>query len=109
MLYRSGHITTYLLVFLLIVMAVLVFVFRDDLFIEVEDRFIEEPAEKEISVDVDELIDPEIFRDDRLLEMEKTVPYFDFNHFGRKTPEGMEDSELPIFDNVYLGNNQPFR
>ncbi len=109
MLNRSGHITTYLLVFLLIFVAVLVFVFRDDIFIEVEHYFIEEPEVREISIETDELIDPEIFEDDRLLEMEKTVPYFDFNRLGRTPPAGMEDSELPIFAPVYLGNNQPFR
>jgi len=109
MMYRSGHITTYLLVFLLIFVAVLVFIFRDDIFIEIEDYFIDEPQVRDISVETDELIDPEIFEDKRLLEMERTVPYFNFNSPGRTPPAGMEDSELPIFTSVYIGNNQPFR
>ncbi len=108
-MYRSGHIITYLLVFLLIFIAVSIFIFRDDIFIEVEYYFIKEPMVQEIRVETDELFDPEIFKDDRLLKMEKTVPYFNFNHLGRTPPSGMEDSQLPIFADVFLGNNQPFR
>jgi hypothetical protein len=106
---KFGHIATYLLVFVLILLGALFFFFRDEIFFTIEDKFIEEPIAREIKVDVDELIDPEIIRDERLTEMEKTVPYFNFNRLGRTRPAGMEQSQLPIFKPVYLGNNQPFK
>ena len=106
---KSGNIATYLLVFILILLGALFFFFRDEVFLEIDELLIEEPVAREINIEVDQLIDPEIFKDDRLVEMEKTVPYFDFNKLGRTRPAGMEDSQLPIFSKVYLGNNQPFR
>ncbi len=106
---KAGNITTYLLVFILILLGALFFMFRDEVFLEIDHMFIEEPLVREIKIESDELIDPEIFRDEKLKEMEKTVPYFSFNRLGRTRPAGMEDSQLPIFAPVYLGNNQPFR
>ena len=109
MKHKSGNIATYLLVFILILLGVLFFLFRDELFLEIDELLIEEPIARDIKVEVDDLFDPEIFKDERLAEMEKTVPYFNFNVLGRTRPAGMEDSQLPIFSRVYLNNNQPFR
>ncbi len=106
---KSGHIATYLLVFILIVLGALFFFFRNEVFLEIDEFYIEAPVILELKVDVDQLIDLEIFNDERLTEMEKTVPYFNFNRLGRTRPVGMESSQLPIFAPVYLGNNQPFR
>lgn len=106
---KSGNIATYLLVFILILLAALLFLFRDELFLEIDELFIEEPIISEVKIKVDDLFDPEIFKDERLIEMERTVPFFDFNTFGRTRPAGMEDSQLPIFSKVYFNNNQPFR
>lgn len=106
---KAGNIATYLLVFILILLGALFFIFKDELFLEIDEMLIEEPVAREIVVDVEDLFDPEIFRDERLKDMEKTVPYFNFNRLGRTRPAGMEDSQLPIFAPVYLGNNQPFR
>lgn len=106
---KLGHVATYLLVLILILLGALSFFFRDEIFFTIEDKFIEEPIVRQTKVDAEELINLEIFRDDRLSEMEKTVPYFNFNRLGRTKPTGMEESQLPIFNPVYLGNNQPFK
>jgi hypothetical protein len=109
-MFRLGHTTTYLLFFILAILAALLFVFKDNVFIQAEKHLILDTSlQTSASLDKKDLIDLEIFEDKRLKSMERNVPYFDFHKLGRTKPADMETNNLPIFDPVSLRNNQPFK
>ncbi len=93
--------------FLLIIGALIVF-FKADVFSYLENYMVPETSSVVIKASGQELIDLDILEDARFKSMENQVLYFNFNRLGRLKPEGFENSNLPIFDPVYLRNSAPF-
>ncbi len=105
---KFGHTKVYLLVASLLFVGLLFFIFKDLILSQARDFFIDEVIIGE-ERPVEIISNLEIVETERLEGKERKALYFDFNVLGRKAPPGIEDSNLPIFETIYPGNNNPFR
>lgn len=105
----KGNISAYFLIFILIIISVLLYVFKDDFLIQMEENYLSEEGQIIFTDKEPEEINLDILTDNRLNQMERNIPYFDFNEIGRRAPVGLDIEHIPIFDPVHLGNNRPLR
>lgn len=107
----NGHTTIYLLTFIFFIIGALLYFFKADLFVELEDYLIEDVSiQQEIKTSsTEDLLDLSLLNSSRVKNMESHIPYFKFENLGRTAPTDMVDLDLPIFSSVLPRNNQPIQ
>ncbi len=106
---NNMHIKIYFLVGFLFIIGLVSFIFNDFVIANFRDFFIEEDVFIGREAPIETISSLEIVEKESIKNMERKALYFNFDKAGRTPPIGMEDSRLPIFNPVFLGNNQPFR
>jgi hypothetical protein len=105
-----GHTTTYLLITVFVIIGSLLYFFRSNLFLQLEDYLIEDSSIQTITTSKEQdLIDLSILNSPKLRSMESHIKYYRFESLGRVAPANMIDLDLPIFTPVLPRNNQPIQ
>lgn len=114
MLKKNGHIITYLLVFILVVLAVFIFIYKDELLNQVEDYYVLEADIIELNLPQTEELDLSLLNDERFKRMRvRKTQEGEINYFDNLDPLGQEGAspteKINFEDYVIIGNNRPFR
>ncbi len=106
---KNIQIKIYILVAFLVFIGLLSLIFHGFVLSKLRTFFIEDDVIIIREEPVEVISSLEIVEKKSIENKERKALYFDFDKIGRTPPSGMEDSQLPIFVPVFLGNNQPFR